>query len=68
MYLTDSVFIQLTGILDNLCQEIEALHNVQARFGRLNNYELTFCRSPRMATIFCGSWTPSALTRSMAPV
>ena len=29
MNLTDGVFTQLTGILDNLCQEIEALHNIR---------------------------------------
>ena len=29
MNLTDGVFTQLTGILDNLCQEIEALHKIK---------------------------------------
>ena len=29
MNLTDGVFTQLTRILDNLCQEIEALHSIR---------------------------------------
>ena len=30
--------------------------------------KITFYRSPRMATILCGSWMPFVLTRSMASV
>jgi hypothetical protein len=29
MYLTNSVFAQLTEILDDICQEIEALPNIR---------------------------------------
>ena len=40
MNLTDGVFAQLAGILNNLCQEIEALHNIRLSMADwTNGYE-----------------------------